>query len=140
MAFANVSWEISTGDPVRALSAGEALRKAIEPFRPCWLLNDTVLFDTDQVSLDLVLRAVDAVCLQYLTELYYTCAEFPDGSGYMQGVYPQMAELSRARQISGSPTSPFERLKPVPVARVTGSNQLAARRSSRGRARARRKK
>lgn len=118
MAFAQVSWEISTADPGQAFLISQALRGALTPFRPCFLLSDAVLFDTDDFSIDAIRRALDGVALQFPAEFYYHSSEIPTGSGFMQGAYPRMAELARARSISGSPNSPFQRvdsLAPAPI-------------------------
>ena len=118
MAFAQVSWEISTGNPAQAVLIGQALQHALAPFRPCFLLTDSALFDTDDFSIDAIRRSLDGVALQFPTEFYYHSSEIPSGSGFMQGAYPRMAELARARSISGSPNSPFQRvnlLAPAPI-------------------------
>jgi hypothetical protein len=47
MAFAKVSWEISTADPTKAVEIGRAVRQALAGFHPCVLLSDTVLFVRD---------------------------------------------------------------------------------------------
>lgn len=123
MAFAQVSWEVSTGDAGQAVVITQAVRQALAPFRPCSLLSDSVLFDTDDFSIDAIRRSLDGVALQFPTEFYYHSSEIPTGSGFMQGAYPRMAELARARNISGSPNSPFQRvatLAPAPVGLAAG--------------------
>jgi hypothetical protein len=116
VAFAQVSWEISTGNPAQAVLIGQALQQALAQFRPCFLLSDSVLFDTDDFSIDAIRRSLDGVALQFPTEFYYHSSEIPQGSGFMQGAYPRMAELARARSISGSPNSPFQRVDPLAAA------------------------
>jgi hypothetical protein len=141
MAFAQVSWEISTGDAGRAVLIGQALQQALAPFRPCFLLSDSVLFDTDDFSIDAIRRALDGVALQFPTEFYYHSSEIPTGSGFMQGAYPRMAELARARNISGSPNSPFQRvasLAPAPVGMAAPAGVAAARRGRKTAARRKR--
>jgi hypothetical protein len=134
MAFAKVSWEISTADPTKAVEIGRAVRQALAGFHPCVLLSDTVLFDTDDENIDDIRDALDAVATRFRAELYYTSAQFPRGTGDLQGAYPPTADLDRAHEITGDSRIPRER---IPLAAPRVGAAATARRTGAGRGRRR---
>jgi len=107
VSFTVVSWEVSTGDGVRAARITSAAQRALAPFHPAPLLVDSFILDSENQNVERIRQALDGVAASFPQEFFYTTADQPESD--IQGVYPPFADLPGAHEITGDDRAPFPR-------------------------------
>jgi len=110
MSYANVSWEISTGDPQRAVRIANAADLALGSFNPARLLANSWLVDTENQPVEAIRNALDSVVVSFPQEFFYSVSDQDEAD--IQGIYPPFADLGAARAITDDQRNPRSRPQP----------------------------
>ena len=117
--YAVVSWEVRTGDPIRAARITQAAEAALGGFSPAHLLVNCFLVDSESQNVEDIRAALDGIVASYPQEFFFTTSDQVEAD--IQGSYPPFAKIEAARVITGSERNPRRRpLSTVVVADTRG--------------------